>query len=205
MGLFKNLTEKPWLPRDDSVVELHPGYFNAHNRRVALVVFLCVVGVVFFLLFVATHMRMNMSTDWVPAPEPPLLWANSAVLVLVSVCFEWTRRAVALRDVADSYKRFLWAGALTALFLVGQLVVWKQFYDLGYGHADNPANSFFYIITAVHGVHLLGGLVAWVRALPRLRQADDLSAIRLSVDLCALYWHFLLFVWVAMLALFVST
>ena len=77
----------------------------------------------------------------------------------------------------------------------------------------NPANSFFYLITGVHGLHLLGALVAWARAARRFAASDSEGAdpadvnirLRRSVDLCALYWHFLLLIWLGMLALFVNT
>ena len=64
---------------------------GSHNRKVALIVFLCVVGSVFFLLFAATHMRKVMAVDWVPMPEPGLIWVNSLVLVAVSFAFEIAR------------------------------------------------------------------------------------------------------------------
>ena len=207
MGLFARLTEKPWLEADGRVVELHASSFAAHNRKVALIVFLCIVGSVFFLLFAATHIRLALATDWVPAPEPPLIWLNSIVLIFVSAALEWTRAAAVKADIAATRLRFWAVGILTLLFLVLQLIVWKQLIDLGYAAQRNPANAFFYVITGVHGVHLLGGLVAWWRALRRMNEdaEEDPYRMRLSVELCALYWHFLLFVWLAMLALFIST
>lgn len=207
MGFFQRLTEKPWLQADGRVVEMQASTFAAHNRKVALIVFLCIVGSVFFLLFAATHIRLALATDWVPAPQPVLLWFNSVVLVFVSIALEWTRASAVQGDVDSTRFRFWTVGFLTLVFLVLQLIVWKQLVDLGYAAQRNPANAFFYVITGVHGVHLLGGLVAWWRALRRMTndEESDPYRMRLSVELCALYWHFLLFVWIAMLALFIST
>ena len=67
--------------------------------------------------------------------------------------------------------------------------------------AANPANSFFYLVTAIHGLHLLGGLVALGRTIAKLWRGADLPKLRLSVELCALYWHFLLLVWLVLLGL----
>ncbi len=69
----------------------------------------------------------------------------------------------------------------------------------GFGAATNPASSFFYLITAVHGLHLAGGLVALARA--ALRSARGGAALRLSIELCATYWHFLLIAWLVLFAL----
>jgi cytochrome c oxidase subunit 3 len=88
---------------------------------------------------------------------------------------------------------------------VGQLLVWRQLGSLGYFVDTNPSNSFFYLITALHGLHLLGGLVAWFRASLRLWRGAEVAKIRMSVDLCAVYWHFLLLVWLVMFGLLLVT
>ena len=205
LGLFKRLTEKPWLPPSLGVTELRTQQFAAHNKRVALVMFLAIVGVLFSLFIVAYHMRKDFATDWVAAPEPPLLWLNSLVLIIVSLAFEWSRAAVREEDIESARRRFYVAGALTLAFLAGQVIVWVQMLGMGYAMQANPANAFFYVITLVHGLHLLGGLIAWIRIAPKLNVDSDCGDVQLGVDLCSLYWHFLLLVWVAMLALFVSS
>ncbi|MYD45166.1 MAG: cytochrome-c oxidase [Gammaproteobacteria bacterium] len=204
MSIFRRLTEKPWVETDDRVERLHTKLFRAHDRKVALYIFLCVVGSVFFLLFAATHMRIALATDWVPMPEPILLWVNSVVLVAVSMALEYSRRLV--NSNQDGMFVFSIGGVLTFLFLGLQIVVWWQLIALGYAAQRNPSNAFFYVLTALHAAHLIGGLIAWCRALWRMRSKDgDYPHIRLSVELCAIYWHFLLLVWVVVLALFVST
>lgn len=207
VGIFSRITEKPWLPTDDRIVRLHTGSVGTHNRKVALIVFLCVVGSVFFLLFAATHMRKVMAVDWVPMPEPGLIWVNSLVLVGVSFAFEIARGAVNSTNLPRTRSFFLLAGVGTVVFIVLQSIAWQQLLALNYGAKNNPANAFFYLLTGAHAVHLLGGLVAWWRAMRHMRQSDktEISKIRMSVGLCAIYWHFLLFIWVAMVALFVTT
>ena len=219
MNIFKRLAEKPWLEQPGGVVELRTASYATSNQKVALVVFLAIVGVLFSLFFAAYHMRLEplefggQGTDWVPMPEPPLLWFNTVVLGLASVAYEWARRACNRGQIGTAKLAFLTAGGVTLAFLALQLVVWNQMIARGYYAYSNPANSFFYVITGVHGVHLLGGLVAWARASRRFAagDADDTepaeagARLRGSVDLCALYWHFLLLIWLGMLALFVNT
>ena len=97
------------------------------------------------------------------------------------------------------------AGALTLAFLVGQLVVWRQLATLGYFVETNPAASFFYLVTALHGLHLMGGLVAWARTNQKIRRGKDVADLSLSIELCAVYWHFLLFIWLALFGLLLFT
>lgn len=205
MGFFRKILEKPWLPPEGNVVDLHTGYFTAHNRKVALILFLCVVGVLFFLLFSAYHMRKAFSTDWVATPEPTLLWFNTLILFVVSGALEWARVAVPKEQIEAIRIRFIAAGVLTFVFLILQLVAWKQLIDLGYTAQSNPANAFFYTITGIHGLHLFGGLIAWFRAIRVIDPEVDFSQMKNAVDLCAIYWHFLLFVWVAMVGLFITS
>ena len=94
------------------------------------------------------------------------------------------------------------AGLLGILFLACQLLLWSRLAAAGHGLRGDPAASFFYLITALHGLHVAGGLWFWGRAMQDLR-AGRQAALR--VELTATYWHFLLLVWLLMLALFVAT
>ncbi len=100
-------------------------------------------------------------------------------------------------------------GFLACVFLAGQLWVWQQLNALNYGIAANPANSFFYLITGLHGLHLLGGLFAWGVTTSRVwrgaKTTKDRDVLRLHVMLCARYWHFLLLVWLVLFGLLLYT
>ncbi len=167
--------------------------------KVGLGVFLAVATSLFALLISAYHMRM-MGDDWVRLPVPKVLWLNTVVLVLASVAMQWTRGA-ALREQPDQVKTgMIAAGAFSFAFLAGQLWAWQQMDAAGYFLAANPAYSFFFLLTAVHGLHLLGGLWVWARTTVRVVRGAGAEAIRLSVELCTVYWHYLLAVWVVLFA-----
>src|SRR5690606_16698016 len=137
----------------------------------------------------AYSMRMAHA-DWRPMPEPALLWVNTGVLVLSSVAFEWTRHAADVGSPARVKAGLSCAGALTIAFLVGQLLAWRQLDESGYFVTGNAANAFFYLMTGLHGVHLIGGLAVWGRTTGRLwAGVSALGEVRLSVQLCAVYWH----------------
>jgi cytochrome c oxidase subunit 3 len=171
--------------------------------KTALWVFLAVATSLFALFVSAYAMRLSF-LDWSPLPQPRLLMLNTAFLVAASIAMQWTVQAARRGDAHAVRKGLLASGLLTVGFLVGQLFVWKQLHDADYLFSTNVATAFFYLLTGVHGVHVLGGLVAWARAAARARRGTEPARVRLGVELCAMYWHFLLVVWVALFALLVS-
>lgn len=171
--------------------------------RTALWVFLGVATSLFVLFASAYAMRLSLA-DWTPLPRPRLLMLNTALLVGASLAMEWTVHA-ARRGDRDKLQRGLWASGLLSFgFLAGQLFVWNQLHAAGYFVSSSAATAFFYLLTAVHGLHVLGGLVAWGRSSARAWRASDPARIRLGVELCATYWHYLLAVWVVLYALLAS-
>ena len=205
VSFFHQLTEKPWVTVHGTVVELRDGAaFSLPTATFGLRLLLGVITVLFTLLVVAYVDRMALA-DWRPLPEPWLLWLNTAMLILSSVALQWARVS-ADRGQIDGLRFGLFAGGSFAFaFLAGQLLAWRQLAALGYFAATNPANAFFYLITALHAVHLLGGLVAWGRTTAKVRRCSEVVQVRLSVELCAVYWHFLLIVWLVLFALLLFT
>lgn len=197
----QRLMSKPWLEAG-AVGELAgPGASHLPNEKIGLGVFLAVVTSLFALFFSAYSLRSSLG-DWRPLPVPNLLWLNTGVLVFSSIALQYARVS-ARRGHLDDVRTGLMAGGVSALaFIAGQLLAWQQLAAAGYFLATNPANTFFYLLTAVHGLHLIGGLVALGRAGLRAgRPGIALERVRLSVDLCAIYWHFLLLVWLLMYSL----
>jgi len=202
--LFKqSVNVQPWVAQG-STRDVHEGVLARPPAKTALWIFLAVVTSLFALFISAYAMRMHFG-DWTPLPKPKLLWWNTALLIVTSVSMQWAVVA-ARRGDADGVRTGLIAvGILSFAFLAGQLAVWQQLNDSGYFLATNPANAFFYLLTAVHGVHLVGGLVAWGRTAAKVWRGIEVAKVRLSVELCAIYWHFLLGVWLVLFALLLST
>jgi cytochrome c oxidase subunit 3 len=196
----QRLTAKPWL--EEGPAGQFPGgdAMTWPAAKIGLGVFLAVASALFVLFISAYSMRMN-AADWRALPVPRLLWINTGVLVVSSVALQWSSVA-ARRDDADGVMAGLLAGGVAAvIFLAGQLLAWQQLNAAGYFVASNPANSFFYLLTAVHGLHLTGGLVALGRTSAKVWRSSEIADMRLSVELCAIYWHFLLLVWLVLLGL----
>ncbi|SFO86313.1 cytochrome c oxidase subunit 3 [Mesorhizobium sp. NFR06] len=195
----QRLMAKPWL--EQGMAGDYVGFDRSAlpTAKIGLGVFLAVVGCLFSLFTSAYFMRMGLS-DWRPLPLPRLLWLNTGVLVLSSVALQCAVIA-ARRGQIDMARLGLATAGLTALaFLAGQLMAWRQLTEDGYLLASNPANSFFYLITAMHGLHILGGLIGLGRTSASAWSGARPQRLSLSVELCAMYWHFLLFVWLCIFA-----
>ncbi len=165
--------------------------------RLGLWIFLAVVTSLFSLFLSAYSMRSHHG-DWSHVMLPDVLWINTALLVIGSIAMQFARHAVG-RGLLQRLKLGLIAGGLFAIaFLAGQLVAWGQLRDSGQFVQGDPATAFFYLLTAVHGLHLLGGLWVWGRTMKRLLQGVEVVDLRLSVELCTIYWHYLMLVWFAL-------
>jgi cytochrome c oxidase subunit 3 len=201
--LRQTLNTQPWVsePADDAV---SGASMDTNSKTVALTAFLAVATSVFALFISAYTIRME-EPDWRPLAEPTLLWANTVALILASVAYHWTRNA-AVSGIQERLKPGLMlSGALTILFLLGQVVAWQQLNAAGYYADRNVANAFFYMLTAAHGVHMLGGLWVWARSTIKVWTGAEADSVRLSIELCTVYWHFLLLVWIVLFGMLLST
>lgn len=194
----QRLTAKPWLEEGPIGEFPGTGAMTLPAAKIGLGVFLAVAGCLFTLVISAYSVRQNMA-DWRALPLPKLLWFNTGVLVLSSIALQWAHLAARRNDLEGVIVGLFAGGVSAVVFLVGQLLAWQQLRVAGYFVASNPANSFFYLITAVHGLHLTGGLVALGRTTARVWRGGKLTQMRLSVELCTIYWHFLLLVWLVLL------
>lgn len=214
MGIVRRLTEKPWLaPGVDPSTE--PDALGLRPLPAAAVGLRLYFGVatVMFLLIAATFvMRMGghgISTgqqpDWKPMFWPRLLWINTGVLMLSSAAWEWARGAGQRGQMENLRAGLIAGGVLALLFLAGQLTVWRQLEDAGCGITASTMSAFFYLITALHGLHVLGGLAVWGRTTVKVLVGSEVTEVRQSVELCAIYWHFLMLVWIVMFGLLLLT
>ena len=202
MSLREQLSAKPWIAQRGVVADARG--LSGSTPKVTLGVFLCVASVLFGLFIAAYFIRMGYA-DWRPIPVPVLLWLNTVILIAGSIFMQWSVVS-ARRDRRETMRLGLYLGGGCAIvFLVGQWLAWRQLGELGYFIDSNPSNGFFYMLTAVHGIHLLGGLVAWIRAVIRTQKTSDTGRIRMILELCATYWHFLLLVWLVLFGLTLMT
>jgi cytochrome c oxidase subunit 3 len=202
--LKQSFNTQPWVAEVVSDTA-HQGPLGTNSRLIALLTLLAVVSSFFALILSAYALRMELG-DWVPLSEPQLLWTNTAMLVLASVVFQWTRNAATKGQLSRILPGLLMTGLMTTGFVVGQLIAWQQLQASGQFITRNPANAFFYFLTGAHAVHIAGGMYVWARATIKvvLGKGGD-PAIGRSIELCTIYWHFLLLVWLVLFGLLLST
>ena len=144
----------------------------------------------------AMVVRRGMAFDWVSIAVPRLLWVNTGVLLASSLTLEFSRHALS-RHALMNFLRWLAATVgFGVAFLAGQLLVWHELAARGVYLATNPSSSFFYVLTAAHGVHLLGGVLALGYVVIHAGRMSRRRERRTALDVTAIYWHFMDALWI---------
>lgn len=168
---------------------------------VALWVFIG-VATTLFSLFIAAYIMRMANADASAIVMPQQLWVSTACLVVGGMLLQRAAAAAAARQ-PETMQRLVWAGGACALAFLGvQWWAWQALLSQQVSAVGNPAGSFFYLLTALHGLHVAGGLVGWAVAARAALQERDTAAAAWRIALCARYWHFLLLAWVALFASF---
>ncbi len=174
------------------------GEYRVPERTYRLGMCFALAGIVMLFAAFASALvvRKGMSFDWISFSVPPVLWLNTFVLMASSATLELSRRSLSA-GAANEFIRWLAATVVLGLgFLGGQLVAWRELAWRGIYLATNPCSSFFYVLTAAHGIHLLGGVVALAYVAFRARRIALNRARRTPVDVTAIYWHFMDALWI---------
>jgi len=183
--------------------------------RTGLKLFLMVVTSLFFLFLIAFLIRSQVD-DWQPltaagAPlaDPWPLWLTTSLLLLSSIALHWGRVCARENMPRLTGYSMAFAGLFAIAFLIGQLWVWQLFVEAGFRVSDNAANSFFYLLTGLHGLHLLGGVVFLALIVRQLwagiEAGQPWQRITSHIQLCSLYWHYLFVLWVVLFVVLTSS
>ncbi len=170
----------------------------------AIWVVLYAIMMMFAAFTSALIVRKGSSLDWQSFTLPSILYFNTLLLLASSVTLEIARRRVAVfmsgpKNLVESPARWLYVTLfLGLLFVAGQYVAWLQLRGEGLYMATNPSSSFFYLLTATHALHVLGGLGGLIYVLRKLSK----SALRRNqLVATARYWHFMGILWLYLLLL----
>ena len=206
LNIFKLLSEKPWEDSQKIIDNQHDGKTLALSKAKLGVRTIMVVSTVIFSLFIVSYSDRMLVHDWRSLSEPWLLWLNTIILIFTSFVFHKTKVLSDKSEFEKAKNYLLLVGFLTFAFITGQLLVWQYYVNLGQYASTNPANAFFYVFTALHGLHVLGGLFFWGRATTKLFTKNfNVLKIKQAIELCAIYWHFLLIVWFILFGLMIAT
>jgi cytochrome c oxidase subunit 3 len=220
------LPPPPGLTADDQgrggppTVTPRPGHVTAsgsHAEKSETGVWVAVAAIsMFFAAFTSSMIvRQGVTPDWLHFQLPRVMYVSTLVLLASSVTLELARRrflparpqgdSVTTQDRAQVGKGMYWmyvTGALGVLFVLGQLLAWRNLRAQGLYLATNPSSSFFYVFTATHAIHLLGGICGVAYVLRRLHKTNGVAR-KSGFGAFSIYWHFMDILWVYLLLLLV--
>jgi len=213
MQLFKSLQEKPWLATGlEPQTDLPSSPLNKENAAsTALQFFLAVITVIFFL-FTITFLQRTQSFDfqalsgepWLPFTNAKILWQNSAYLLLASISIILAKRFAEQQSLHAIILSLTATAIFTLLFISGQVQVWQQLNQSGFYITNNPANSYYFLLTGVHALHIIGGILVFMRCVWLFSFSLSYQQLTARLKLCAMYWHYLFFIWLFLFFLLTS-
>ena len=196
--LFGTLAEKPWEKEQAAIDTYHPGKtFNLSKQTSAVIVIFGVSTVLFSLILTGYLYTIPPGQDTKFLFKPNLLWVNTIILFFVTYFFSKITKDLKKNDITNVKKNLILVGGLSYLFLFGQILFWYQLMQGEKFVSTNSYFSSFYVFTAIHGLHLLGGLFFWGKVCSKtlkLKQ-NEITSQNKSISALSLYWMFLLIVW----------
>ena len=196
--IFGTLTEKPWEANQAAIDSKHTGQtFNISNQMSVVIIIFGISSVLFSLIFTGYLYSLPPGQDTTFILKTNMLWINTLVLIMVTYFFDKIRRDFNNNLTNNIKKNLIIVGALSYLFLILQLILWYQLMIDGNYVSTNTYFSSFYFFTALHGIHLLGGLFFWGKVTSKIFKLEkrDYKKEERSITALSVYWLFLFIVW----------
>jgi len=197
--LFGALVEKPWEKEQAEIDTLHKGKtFDISLQKSAVIIIFGVATVLFSLIFTTYLYTLPPEQDTRYLLKPNLLWLNTIILFFVTYYFSKITNDLKKKEISKIKKNLIFVGALSYLFLFGQVIFWFQLMRSGNFVSTNSYFSSFYFFTGLHGIHLLGGLFFWGKVSSRVLKLEKdqiLNEVK-NISALSLYWTYLLIVWI---------
>lgn len=202
MQILKTLRIKPWLPQGQETEPFSVATNKEKAASTALKFFLAVITVIFFL-FTVTFLQRTQSYDfqalsgepWLPFSNASMLWQNSIYLLMASISIILANKSADLQSFKGVVISLTATALFTVLFIGGQVQVWQQLNQSGFYIYANPANSYYFLLTGMHALHIVAGVLVFIRCIWLFSLDLSYQTLASRLKLCARYWHFLLFIW----------
>ena len=196
--LFGTLLQKPWESERAAIDNAHEGKtFDISIQKSAVLIIFGIATVLFSLVFTSYLYTLPPGQDTNYLLRPNLLWLNTLILFSVTYFFNKVTNDLKKKKTLKIKKNLLIVGGLSYLFLFGQTIFWFQLMKSGNYVSTNSYFSNFYVFTALHGLHLLGGLFFWGKVSSKVFKLDQNKILEEEKNISALslYWTYLLIVW----------
>ena len=202
--LFGTLAEKPWEESQALIDNKHAGKtFELSNQMSAVIIIFGVSTAIFSLIFTAYLYSIPPEQDTTLILKNKLLWFNTLVLIFVTYFFNKISKDLKNNFTNKIKNNMIAVGVFSYLFLFLQVIFWYQLMTEGHFVTTNTYFSSYYVFTALHGLHLLGGLFFWGKISSRIFVLKKEDYVNESTNLQALsiYWLFLFIVWLVFFGL----
>ena len=196
--LFGTLLQKPWDNEQAAIDNAHEGKtFDLTVQKSAVLIIFGIATVLFSLIFTSYLYTLPPEQDTQYLLRPNLLWVNTLILFFVTYFFNKVTGDLEKKDTSKVKRNLLIIGGLTYLFLFGQIIFWFQLLKSGNYVSTNSYFANFYVFTALHGLHLFGGLFFWGKVSSKILKMEQNKILEQEKNISALsiYWTFLLIVW----------
>lgn len=168
--------------------------FTINPKKFAMWLFITTVVMIFASLTSAYIVR-QAEGNWLIFELPSILWVNSGVIVLSSIFMHWTYLS-AKKDNTKNVKMGISAVAILGfVFLIGQVMAWGDLVNSDIYLVGNPSGSFVYVLTGLHSIHLVGGLIFLLIVLRSTIKLKVHSENMAQIEMCTTFWHFLGGLW----------
>ena len=191
--LFGTLLQKPWESEQAAIDNAHEGKtFDISVQKSAVIIIFGIATVLFSLVFTSYLYTLSPSQDTNYLLRPNLLWINTLILFFVTYFFNKVTNDLEKKDTSKIKRNLLIIGGLTYLFLFGQIIFWFQLLKSGNYVATNSYFANFYVFTALHGLHLLGGLLFWGKVSSKVLKLEHNKILEQEKNISALsiYWTY---------------
>ncbi len=196
--LFGTLVEKPWEEEQAAIDNTHSGRtFDISNQMSAVIIIFGVSTTLFSLIFTGYLYSLPPEQDTTFILKNYLLWINTFVLIIVTFFFNKISNDLKKNITEKIKKNLIYVGVLSYIFLFLQLILWYQIMKSGYFVSTNTYFSSYYFFTALHGIHLLGGLFFWGKVSSKVIKLDEKDYYKeeKNINALSIYWLFLFIVW----------
>ena len=196
--IFGALIEKPWEENQVKIDNTNQGKtFKGISPQVSAVIIIFGVSTVLFSLIVTGYLYSILVIKIHYFFKTNLLWINTSILILVAIVFKKINKDLENSRFLKIKTNMIQVGALSYLFLFAQIFFWFQLLESGKVVYTNSYFSSFYFFTALHGLHLLGGLFFWGKVCSKILKIENkkYTEQKKNIEALSLYWTFLLIIW----------
>ena len=167
---------------------------SVHPKKFAMWLFITTVVMIFASLTSAYIVR-QAEGNWLMFELPSILWGNTAIILISSVFMQWAYVSAKRDNMGNVKIAITGAVIFGVLFLIGQVMAWGDLVAADVYLVGNPSGSFVYILTGVHGLHLVSGVIYLLIVLFSALRYKVHSQNMAQIEMCTTYWHFLGGLW----------